>query len=98
MLFDTHVHLNARQFKNDRDEVIERAKNAGVTNMVVVGFNDETIPLELEIAESHDHIYASVGRQLGETIYYKEDHYDKLKKYSEHEKVVAIGEMGLDYH
>lgn len=98
MLFDTHVHLNARQFKEDREEVIERAFAAGVTQMVVVGFNDETIPLAIEIAETHDSIYAAVGWHPVDAIYYKRHHFDYLKKLSAHEKVVAIGEMGLDYH
>ncbi|HLS66763.1 MAG TPA: TatD family hydrolase [Pseudogracilibacillus sp.] len=98
MLFDTHVHVNARQFQHDRDEVIQRAFDAGVTNMVVVGFNDETIPLAIDIAETYEHIYAAVGWHPVDAIYYKTKHYDMLKKLSEHEKVVAIGEMGLDYH
>lgn len=98
MLFDTHVHVNARQFNDDRDAVIQRALDAGVTNMVVVGFNDETIPLAIDIAEQYDHIYAAVGWHPVDAINYEAKHYDELKKLSEHEKVVAIGEMGLDYH
>lgn len=98
MLFDTHVHVNARQFNDDRDAVIQRALDAGVTNMVVVGFNDETIPLAIDIAERYDHIYAAVGWHPVDAINYEAKHYDELKKLSEHEKVVAIGEMGLDYH
>lgn len=61
MLFDTHVHLNAKQFKRDREEVIQRAFRNGVQYMVVVGFNQETIPLALEIAEQYETIYAAVG-------------------------------------
>src|SRR5690625_5973162 len=61
MLFDTHVHLNARQYKDDYEEVIKRATEAGVTYMVVVGFDRETIPLAIEIAEENEHIYAAVG-------------------------------------
>lgn len=98
MLFDTHVHVNARQFQQDRDEVIQRAFNAGITNMVVVGFNDETIPLAIEIAETYDSIYAAVGWHPVDAIYYRDHHLNYLKELSTHEKVVAIGEMGLDYH
>src|SRR5699024_11263555 len=61
MLFDTHVHLNDRQYKEDREEVIERAFAAGVNHMVVVGFDRETIPLAIEIAEQYETIYAAVG-------------------------------------
>lgn len=98
LLFDTHVHLNARQFKDDKEEVIERAFAAGVNRMVVVGFNDETIPLAIEIAETYDSIYAAVGWHPVDAIDYRDHHFDYLKELSAHEKVVAIGEMGLDYH
>lgn len=98
MLFDTHVHLNARQFKEDVEEVIARAYNNGVKQMVVVGFDDETIPLAIDIAEKHENIYAAVGWHPVDAIDYKEDHLGMLEKLSDHEKVVALGEMGLDYH
>lgn len=98
MLFDTHVHLNARQFKEDKEEVIERAFSAGVNRMVVVGFNDETIPLAMDIAENYESIYAAVGWHPVDAINYRDDRLDYLKELSAHEKVVAIGEMGLDYH
>ena len=98
MLFDTHVHLNARQFKKDKEEVIERASEVGVNRMVVVGFNDETIPLAIEIAEQYDSIYAAVGWHPVDAIDYEDKHLDYLRSLSHHEKVVALGEMGLDYH
>lgn len=56
MLFDTHVHLNARQFAEDREETIQRAKDAGVEYMVVVGFDHETIPWLLK-SRKHMRIY-----------------------------------------
>src|SRR5699024_11660196 len=90
MLFDTHVHLNARQFQDDREEVIKRAHDAGVTRMVVVGFDEETIPLAIEIAESHDNIYAAVGWHPVDAVDYHEAHLDCLEKLSHHSKVVAF--------
>jgi|SRR5690625_657434 len=98
MLFDTHMHLNARQFSEDQKEVIERATDAGVTKMVVVGFDEETIPLAMEIAETYEHIYAAVGWHPVDAIDYKEEHLEWLASLTEHPKVVALGEMGLDYH
>lgn len=97
-LFDTHVHLNARQFKDDYEDVIKRANENGVKYMVVVGFDDETIPLALKIAEQYEHIYAAIGWHPVSAIDFTDKHYDMLKKQSKHPKVVAIGEMGLDYH
>lgn len=97
-MFDTHVHVNARQFLDDREEVIERAFAAGVKQMVVVGFDEETIKLAIEIADAYETIYAAVGWHPVDAIDYKEEHLDWLEELSAHPKVVALGEMGLDYH
>ncbi|MBC5638393.1 TatD family hydrolase [Ornithinibacillus sp. BX22] len=98
MLFDTHVHMNARQFLEDRDEVIKRAFDTGVTYMVVVGFDRETIPLAIEIAEQYDTIYAAVGWHPVDAIDMTDEDLTWIEELSQHPKVVAIGEMGLDYH
>ncbi|MFD2045586.1 TatD family hydrolase [Ornithinibacillus salinisoli] len=98
MLFDTHVHVNARQFIEDRDEVIQRAFDTGVKYMVVVGFDRETIPLAIEIAEQYDTIYAAVGWHPVDAIDMKDEDLAWIEELSSHPKVVAIGEMGLDYH
>ncbi len=98
MLFDTHVHLNAKQFKDDREEVIQRAFRNGVQYMVVVGFNQETIPLAIEIAEKYETIYAAVGWHPVDAIDMTDDDLTWIEELSAHSKVVAIGEMGLDYH
>lgn len=98
MLFDTHVHLNAKQFQKDRHEVIERAFKQGVSHMVVVGFNEKNIPIAIELAETYETIYLAVGWHPKEAIYYKERHLQWIEELTEHPKVVAVGEMGLDYH
>lgn len=98
MLFDTHVHLNAWQFKEDREETIQRAFDAGVEYMVVVGFDHETIPLAIELAEQYENIYAAVGWHPVDAIDMTEKELDWIEELSKHPKVVAIGEMGLDYH
>ncbi|MCM3398021.1 MULTISPECIES: TatD family hydrolase [Oceanobacillus] len=98
MLFDTHVHLNARQFAEDLPETISRALDAGVTRMVVVGFDRETIPLAIKIAEQNENIYAAVGWHPVDAIDMTEGDLAWIEELSAHPKVVAIGEMGLDYH
>ncbi|ADU28331.1 TatD family hydrolase [Evansella cellulosilytica] len=98
MLFDTHVHLNADQYEEDVNEVIERALANEVTNMVVVGFDEKTIPKAIQLAETYDFIYAAVGWHPVDAIDFEERHLQWLKELSSHEKVVAIGETGLDYH
>ncbi|TMN22315.1 TatD family hydrolase [Lentibacillus cibarius] len=98
MLVDTHVHLNVEQFAEDRDETIQRAFSAGVEYMVVVGFDRETIPLALELAEQYETIYAAVGWHPVDAIDMRDEDLDWIEELTQHPKVVAIGEMGLDYH
>ncbi|ASS94562.1 MULTISPECIES: TatD family hydrolase [Peribacillus] len=98
MLFDTHVHVNAEQFNEDLEDVIERAKEAGVNNMVVVGFDRPTIIRAMELIEAYDFMYAAVGWHPVDAIDMTEEDLQWIEELSNHPKVVAIGEMGLDYH
>ncbi|OIJ14476.1 hydrolase TatD [Anaerobacillus arseniciselenatis] len=98
MLFDTHAHLNADQFEEDVALVIERAKEEGVSNIVVVGFDEKTIKGAINLAENYDFIYAAVGWHPVDAIDMTEDHLKWIEELASHPKVVALGEMGLDYH
>ncbi len=98
MLFDTHVHLNADQFNEDVEEVIKRALEAGVENMVVVGFDRPTIEKAMELVEKYEFIYASIGWHPVDAIDMTDEDLKWIEELSSHPKVVAIGEMGLDYH
>ncbi|WP_059105346.1 TatD family hydrolase [Shouchella shacheensis] len=98
MLFDTHVHLNADQFEEDVEETIARAQEAGVREMVVVGFDEPTIKRALELVETHEELYAAVGWHPVDAVDMREEHFAWLEELSTHPKVVALGEMGLDYH
>jgi TatD DNase family protein len=98
MLFDTHVHLNAEQFNEDLQEVIDRAQAEGVERMVVVGFDRPTISKAIELCETYEFIYASVGWHPVDAIDMKPEDLEWLRDLSAHPKVVALGEMGLDYH
>ena len=98
MLFDTHVHLNAEQFEEDLTEVIVRAKEAGVSNMLVVGFDRPTITRAMELIEDYDFLYAAVGWHPVDAIDMTEVDLEWIESLAAHPKVVAIGEMGLDYH
>ncbi|WP_170005964.1 TatD family hydrolase [Bacillus fonticola] len=98
MFFDTHVHLNADQFDQDLPEVILRMKEAQVDNAVVVGFDHRTIIRAVELAETYDWLYAAVGWHPVDAIDCTEEDLEWIRELSKHDKVVAIGEMGLDYH
>ncbi|MGE8081868.1 TatD family hydrolase [Peribacillus loiseleuriae] len=98
MLFDTHVHLNDKQFEEDLEEVIQRTKENGVSNMVVVGFDRPTITRAMELVEEYDFIYAAVGWHPVDAIDMTDEDLHWIEELAAHSKVVAIGEMGLDYH
>lgn len=98
MLFDTHAHLNAEQFQEDLPEVIQRAKEEGVETIVVVGFDRPTITKAMELADQYDFIYASVGWHPVDAIDMTDDDLAWIEELSSHPKVVALGEMGLDYY
>lgn len=97
-LFDTHTHLDASQFKEDQEQVIARAVEAGVTRMVNVGFNRETIPTTMELVEKYDFIYAAIGWHPVDAIDMKDGDLEWIAELCKHDKVVAIGEIGLDYY
>lgn len=98
MLIDTHTHLDSRKFDGDRAEVIQRAFASGVERIVNIGFNRETIPTTMELAESHEHIYAAVGWHPQDAATMRPEDLDWLEELCRHPKVVAIGEIGLDYY
>lgn len=98
MLFDTHTHLDAPQFDEDREEAIARAVEQGVTRMINIGFNRETIPSTMKLAETYDFIYAAVGWHPQDAITMQEGDLDWIAELCKHGKVVAIGEIGLDYY
>ncbi|MGG3915497.1 TatD family hydrolase [Rossellomorea vietnamensis] len=98
MLFDTHVHLNAEQFDEDLEEVLSRAREAGVGKMVVVGFDRPTINRAMELIGQYDFLYAAIGWHPVDAIDMNDEDLAWIEDLSQHPKVVAIGEMGLDYH
>ncbi|WP_342495884.1 TatD family hydrolase [Bacillus sp. FSL K6-0994] len=98
MLFDTHAHLNAEQYNKDLEQVIERAKSEKVEKIVVVGFDRPTITRAMELIEEYDFIYAAIGWHPVDAIDMTDEDLAWIKDLSQHEKVVAIGEMGLDYY
>ncbi len=98
MFIDTHAHLVAPDFNDDRDEVIQRARDAGVESIIVPGTDAETSRQAIELAENYDFIYACVGVHPHDATKATESALEEIEQLSRHHKVVAIGEIGLDYH
>jgi len=98
MLFDTHTHLNVDAFAADADAAIVRAKASGVCRFAVVGFDSETIKKSLELSAVYPEIYSIIGWHPTEAGLYTAAVEESLMALLEEEKVIAMGEMGLDYH
>jgi TatD DNase family protein len=98
MLFETHTHLNDKQFDKDREQVIQRARDAGITYILNIGYNGETIPSSIALTEKYPFFYTSVGWHPQDAISYTAENHQWLRKLTTHPKVVAIGEIGLDYY
>lgn len=98
MLFDTHTHLDDARFDEDREEVISRLRKEGIFLAVNVGADMESSRRSAFLAQKYDFIYASVGVHPDETGSLTEADMDELAELSKQEKVLAIGEIGLDYH
>jgi len=99
-LLDSHAHLDDPAFDSDREAVIERARAAGLRYLLAVGGGTGPQNLEspLLIAERYDWVYATVGIHPHEASQFQEAHAKQIGKLAGHPKVVAIGEIGLDYH
>lgn len=97
MLIDTHAHLDMREFNEDRDEVVKRALEAGVQYIVTIGTTVESSRDAALFAEKHDSVYAAVGIHPHESKDVLHPAYEVLRLLSKHKKVVAYGEIGLDY-
>lgn len=98
MLVDTHVHLNSKKYKDNLPQVISRAHEAGVELMIVVGFDHETNLRAIELAEKYPFIYATVGYHPTDARHVKTHDYEILMEQLKHEKVVGVGECGLDFY
>lgn len=98
MLYDTHAHLNDEAFLEDAEAALLRALDAGVTKINVVGCDPKMSADAVELAEKYEAIYAVVGIHPSDADKYDDAFEEQLRQWATLDKVVAIGEIGLDYH
>lgn len=98
MLIDSHVHLDDARYDHDRDAVFTRAKEAGVEAFITIGCDLVTSQSAVALANRHAEVYATVGVHPHEVKLIEEPWYPELKQLAQNPKVVAYGEIGLDYH
>lgn len=98
MFVDTHAHLQWTSFDNDREKVLERAKENLLTRIVNIGFDITGSLKGIELSEKYQGLYATVGIHPHNANALDENSMDKLRELATNPKVVAIGEIGLDYY
>ena len=98
MYFDTHAHYDDEKFDENRDILIEEMHSNGVDYIINIGSDMESSVKSMELAKKYDFIYAAVGVHPHEVRDMTEADIERLREYSKYEKVVAIGEIGLDYY
>ena len=98
-LIDSHAHIDFPQFAEDRDAMLDRTRAAGVNTLLAIGTGPgpEKLDAALPYAEQHDWIYTSVGIHPHEAKQVTREHLDELTRLANHPKVIAWGEIGLDY-
>lgn len=98
MIFETHAHLQDDKFINDLDEVIKRAKNKNISKIINVGYNIETSKMAIDFAQKYEFMYAAVGIHPSEVENMRPGDLEELEELVKMDKVIAVGEIGLDYY
>jgi TatD DNase family protein len=100
MFVDSHAHLDGKQFDSDRELVIARAREAGVATMVAIGNGDGPPELDagIRLAEKYPFMYATIGIHPHEARLASDHEYAEMERLARHPKVIAWGEIGLDYY
>lgn len=98
MLIDTHTHLDDARYNEDREAMIARAREAGVEAFLTIGCDLATSHAAVRLADQYPFVYASIGVHPHEVKHISGGWYDEFRRLAQHNKVVAYGEIGLDYH
>jgi TatD DNase family protein len=96
---DSHAHLDGKQFATDREQVISRAREAGVRNIVAIGNGDGPANFDcgIRLAEKYDFMYATIGIHPHQARLADQAAFDRMQQLARHPKIIAWGEIGLDY-
>jgi TatD DNase family protein len=97
-MIDTHCHIDFKDFDRDRDEVIVRATEMGVDRMINIGTDMASSRRGFQLANSYEHIFCTVGIHPHDARTLADDSIDEMRQMAQNNKVVAIGEIGLDFY
>ncbi len=98
MFIDSHAHIQLSQFNSDRDAVLKRAHESEISTILIIGFNLETSLGAVELADKHKDLYATVGMHPHDAKDLTPDVLKTFRELLHHPKVIALGEIGLDYY
>jgi len=98
MIWDTHAHLDDKRFDSDREQVIRRARDAGITKIINIGYDLPSSERAVELAMKYDSMYAAVGIHPHDAKGCTDEILGKLERLAQNPKVIAWGEIGLDYY
>lgn len=97
-VIDSHAHIQGTEFDKDREEVLQRARDVGLTAIILIGTDLESSTQAVALAEQHDLLYATVGIHPHEAATIQKDTYHVVRRIAATPKVVGYGEIGLDYY
>ncbi|MEO6694697.1 MAG: TatD family hydrolase [Ignavibacteria bacterium] len=98
MIIDTHAHLYYPEIIKNLDEILSRAKDAGVEKIIAPAVDLESSKILIDLSEKHEMIYCAIGIHPCDVNKFELDIFDEIDKLLSHEKIVAVGETGLDYY
>ena len=98
LIFDTHAHYDDKSYDKDRNQLLMSMYEEGVCNIINVGFDEQTSKNSIDLSEKYPFIYAAVGVHPHEVSKASDNYLEVIKSFLQNDKVVAIGEIGLDYH
>src|SRR5437879_12261874 len=100
MFVDSHAHLDGERFASDREEVIRRAREAGVRAIVAIGNGDGPADIDcgIRLAEQHDFIFATIGVHPHEAKLATDAHFARMEQLARHTKAIRWGRLGLGYY
>lgn len=98
MLIDTHSHIDMDNFKDNFEEILENAKNAGVEKIVIPGVEPAGFERILMLTEKYENVYGAVGVHPSDAEKFNEEAENKMREFLAHPKILAVGEIGLDYY
>ena len=98
MIFESHAHYDDSAFDEDREEILGKCREQGISSIVNVSASLKSVKTTLALAEAYDFIYGAVGIHPDEVGELNEENFSWLKEMCRHPKAVAVGEIGLDYY